>query len=239
MTTPNPAAAPPWLRRAVDSDAVDATDTLSLARALRRSMTITGEPRQAAVLVLFGGSPEADPSAPGGLPADADVLLTQRASTMRQHRGQVAFPGGGVEAGDTGPIDTALREAVEETGLDRSGVEPLMVMPKLFVPPSRFDVTPVLSYWRTPSEVRVVDRGETDRVVRVPVAALLEPANRFLVRGSMGYKSPAFLVDGLLVWGLTGGILAGIFGSAGWERDWDRDDVRDLEQTLAAAGMSL
>ncbi|WP_054816818.1 NUDIX hydrolase [Nocardia arizonensis] len=231
--------APAWLRRATEPSTADGSDTLSLARAMRRAMTLKGEPRQAAVLVLFGGSPEVDPGAPGGLPADADVLLTQRASTMRQHRGQVAFPGGGVESGDNGPIDTALREAAEETGLDRSGVEPLLVLPKLFVPPSRFDVTPVLAYWRTPSDVRVVDRGETDRVVRVPLAELLDPANRFLVRGTMGYTSPAFLVDGLLVWGLTGGILAGIFGAAGWERDWDREDVRDLEKTLAAVGMTL
>lgn len=242
MTAPGdgiPDETPSWLRRATESSEADTADTLSLARAMRRALTIKGEPRQAAVLVLFGGAAESDPGAPGGVPADADVLLTQRASTMRSHRGQVAFPGGEVESGDSGPIDTALREATEETGLDRAGVEPLLVLPKLFVPPSRFDVTPVLAYWRTPSEVRVVDRGETDRVVRVPLADLLDPANRFLVRGPLGYKSPAFLVDGLLVWGLTGGILAGIFASAGWEPDWDREDVRDLEATLAAVGMTL
>src|ERR1700731_3993434 len=120
MTAPTPENIPPWLRRATEPD-TDATDTLSRARALRRAMTITSTPRQAAVLVLFSGSPEPDPNAAGGLPADADVLLTQRASTMRQHRGQVAFPGGEVETGDTGPIDTALREACEETGLEREG----------------------------------------------------------------------------------------------------------------------
>ncbi|MFE7798210.1 NUDIX hydrolase [Nocardia sp. NPDC057440] len=212
---------------------------MSLARAMRRAMTITSAPRQAAVLVLFSGSLEPDPTAPGGLPADADVLLTQRASTMRQHRGQVAFPGGEVEAADAGPIDTALREACEETGLEREGVEPLAVLPKLFVPPSRFDVTPVVAYWRTPRAVGVVNETETERVVRVPLAELLDPANRFLVRGSLGYQSPAFQVDGMLVWGLTGGILAGLFKAAGWERDWDRNDVRDLETSLAAVGMTL
>ncbi|MEV6431093.1 CoA pyrophosphatase [Nocardia sp. NPDC051463] len=238
MTTPTPENIPTWLRKATEPT-TDATDTLSLARAMRRAMTITSAPRQAAVLVLFSGSPEPDPTAPGGLPADADVLLTQRASTMRQHRGQVAFPGGEVEAGDDGPIDTALREACEETGLEREGVEPLAVLPKLFVPPSRFDVTPVVAYWRTPRAVGVVNETETERVVRVPLAELLDPANRFLVRGSLGYQSPAFQVDGLLVWGLTGGILAGLFKAAGWERDWDRNDVRDLETSLAAVGMTL
>ncbi|WP_225730852.1 MULTISPECIES: CoA pyrophosphatase [unclassified Nocardia] len=239
MTIPVPQDIPVWLRAAVESPEADPNDTLSLARALRRAVTITGTPRQAAVLVLFGGAANGDPSGPGGLPADADILLTQRASSLRQHRGQVAFPGGAVDPGDTGPVDTALREAWEETGLLRDGVEPLAVLPKLFVPPSRFDVTPVVAYWRTPSEVRVVDQSETERVVRVPLTELLDPANRFMVRGSMGYQSPAFQVDGMLVWGLTGGILAGIAKTAGWEQDWDRADVRDLESALAAVGMTL
>ncbi|WP_194838358.1 CoA pyrophosphatase [Nocardia sp. XZ_19_369] len=238
MTIPVPEDIPKWLSKATEP-AADTSDTLTLARTLRRAMSLTATPRQAAVLVLFGGSPEADPAAPGGLPADAEVLLTQRAATMRQHRGQVAFPGGAVDPGDTGPIDTALREACEETGLERSGVEPLAVLPKLFVPPSRFDVTPVVAYWRTPSEVGVVDESETERVVRVPLSALLDPANRFLVRGSLGYQSPAFQVDGMLVWGLTGGILAGIFKAAGWECEWDHKDVRDLETALADVGMTL
>ncbi|PKV78340.1 NUDIX domain-containing protein [Nocardia fluminea] len=230
---------PSWLRTAIRSTGPDADDTLATSRALRRAMSITGKPRQAAVLVLFGGSPAADDSAPGGLPADADVLLTQRASTMRQHRGQIAFPGGAEDPGDGGPVGTALREAAEETGLDPAGVQPFALLPKLFVPPSKFDVTPVLGYWRAPSEVRVVDQGETERVVRVPLTELLDPAHRFMVRGSLGYQSPAFQVDGMLVWGLTGGILAGIIKSAGWERHWDRGDVRDLETSLAAVGMTL
>ncbi|MFC8044501.1 NUDIX hydrolase [Nocardia sp. NPDC057353] len=236
---PDPTAAPAWLRAATEPPAPDSGDTLSMARTLRRAMTITGKPRQAAVLVLFAGSEQPDPAAPGGLPADADVLLTQRAATMRQHRGQIAFPGGAVDPGDTGPVHTALREAEEETGLVPAGVAPLALLPALFVPPSRFDVTPVVAYWREPSPVGVVDRSETERVVRVPMAELLDPANRFLVRSGLGYKSPAFLVDNMLVWGLTGGILAGLVSAAGWELEWDRSDVRDLESALAAVGMEL
>nr|WP_233608667.1 CoA pyrophosphatase [Nocardia stercoris] len=195
-------------------------------------------PRQAAVLVLFGGAPESDPSAPGGLPADADVLLTQRAATLRQHRGQVAFPGGARDDGDDWPIGTALREAQEETGLDPAGVEPFAVLKKIFVPPSRFDVTPVLGYWRSPGEVGVVSAAEAARVVRVPMAELLDPANRFVVRHPLGYMGPAFAVDGMLVWGFTAGVLAGVLAVSGWERDWDHHDVRDLETTMAAMGMT-
>ncbi|WP_174554371.1 NUDIX hydrolase [Nocardia niwae] len=238
MTIEMPPDIPSWLTRSAEP-ATDSADTLTRARALRRAMTVTSTPRQAAVLVLFGGSPEPAPDAPGGLPADAEVLLTQRASTMRQHRGQVAFPGGAVDPEDAGPIDTALREACEETGLDRSGVEPFAVLPKLFVPVSRFDVTPVLAYWRTPGAVRVVDESETERVVRIPLAQLLDPANRFVVRSHLGYQSPAFQVDEMLVWGLTAGILAGISKASGWDREWDHEDVRDLETALAAVGMTL
>lgn len=189
--------------------------------------------RPAAVLVLFGGSMEPDPIARGGLPADADVLLTQRASTMRQHSGQVAFPGGASDPGDDGPIATALREAREETGLDPSGVYPLAVLPEIFIPPSGFDVTPVVAYWKSPSPIGVVDPAEAERVVRVPVRELLDPDNRFQVRHSAGYQGPAFQVDGMLVWGFTGGILAGLLAVSGWEIEWDHHDVRDLEVTLA------
>ena len=230
---------PPWLQHASEPAQLDFTDTLGRVRKAGRAVGALSKPRQAAVLVLFGGSAQPDSDAQGGLPADAEVLLTQRASNMRQHRGQVAFPGGAVDPEDAGPVDTALREAWEETGLQRDGVEPISVLPKLFVPPSRFDVAPVIAYWRTPCPVGVVDQSETERVVRVPLADLLAPENRFLVRSALGYRSPAFQVDGMLVWGLTGGILAGLITSLGWEREWDRTDVRDLEASLAAVGMTL
>ncbi|WP_438944033.1 NUDIX hydrolase [Nocardia blacklockiae] len=231
---------PAWLRGVVERKPADPTGVNQvLNRSAGKLVAAALRPRQAAVLVLFGGAPEPDSRAPGGLPADADVLLTQRAATLRQHSGQVAFPGGGVEPADSGPIATALREAQEETGLDPAGVEPIAVLPKIFVPPSRFDVTPVLAYWRTPGTVGVVSEAEATRVVRVPIAELIDPANRFVVRHPLGYMGPAFAVDGMLVWGFTAGVLAGLLAVSGWERDWDHHDVRDLQASLAAVGMTL
>ncbi|KAA0024466.1 NUDIX hydrolase [Antrihabitans cavernicola] len=224
------ASTPQWLRRVAE---IVPTDTTGTNPVLSRYPTPTQDARRAAVLVLFGGSAES-----AALPADAEVLLTQRASTLRQHSGQVAFPGGGADQGDDSPIATALREAQEETGLDPSGVEPLAVLPGIFVPPSKFDVTPVVAYWRTPSPVGVVDAAEAERVVPVSVHTLLEPANRFVVRHPLGYRGPAFMVEGMLVWGFTGGILAGLLAVSGWELPWDHSDVRDLESTLAEAGMT-
>jgi 8-oxo-dGTP pyrophosphatase MutT (NUDIX family) len=236
---------PHWLRGVAEREPADPAGVNPVLNRTAMQKVVTGaatralRPRKAAVLVLFGGSAESDPGAPGGLPPDADVLLTQRAETLRQHRGQVAFPGGGVEPGDDGPIDTALREAWEETGVDRDGVQPLAVLSPIFVPPSRFDVTPVLAYWRTPGEVRVVSETEAGRVARVPIADLIDPANRFMVRHPLGYMGPAFSVDGMLVWGFTAGVLAGLLAVSGWERAWDHNDVRDLQSSLAAVGMTL
>ncbi len=182
----NPAAAPEWLRGVTHTPPADPNRVNPV---LDRRAPDGAAVRPAAVLVLFGGSPESDPLAVGGLPADADVLLTQRASTMRQHSGQVAFPGGAADPEDDGPVDTALREAEEETGLERSGVQPLVTLPQLFIPPSGFDVTPVLAYWRDPSPVGVVDVAEAERVVRVPVRDLIDPDNRFQVRHRAGYQA--------------------------------------------------
>lgn len=232
----NPAAAPAWLRAVTHTLPADPH---RINPVLDRRAPNGAGTRSAAVLVLFGGPSDPDPLAVGGLPADADVLLTQRASTMRQHSGQVAFPGGAADPEDVGPVDTALREAEEETGLVRAGVQPLATLPEIFIPPSGFDVTPVLAYWTDPSPVGVVDIAEAERVVRVPVRDLIDPDNRFQVRHRAGYQGPAFEVDGMLVWGFTAGVLAGLLSVSGWELDWDHRDVRDLDGTLTRVASGI
>lgn len=221
---------PEWLKRIASTTPADPHRHNPI---LHRRPPHGAAVRHAAVLVLFGGSSEPDPLGHGGLPSDADVLLTQRATTLRQHSGQVAFPGGAADPEDDGPIHTALREAEEETGLDPRGVRPLSVLPQLFIPPSGFDVTPVLAYWENPSAVGVVDPSEAVRVSRVPLHELLDPDNRFQVAHSSGYHGPAFQVDGMLVWGFTAGVLAGLFSVSGWEIAWDHDDIRDLDVVLS------
>ncbi len=185
--------------------------------------------RDAAVLVLFGVL-DATPSEhrASAVARDLDVLLLARATSLGQHPGQVAFPGGRVDPGDSGPVDAALREAVEETGLDASGVEVLGTFPPLPLPVSHHLVTPVLGWWATPTPVRVVDVAESAHVFRVPVADLVDPANRRTVvarRGPRSYRSPGFLVgaDGRehLVWGFTAGILDALLDRLGWAEPWD------------------
>jgi 8-oxo-dGTP pyrophosphatase MutT (NUDIX family) len=157
-----------------------------------------------------------------------DVLLLERASTMRSHAGQPAFPGGAADPGDGGPVGTALREATEEVALDPASVEVATSLPDLYLPPSDFVVTPVLGWWREPHDVRAADPAEVARVVRVPVSELVDPANRLRVRHPSGYIGPAFTVRGMLVWGFTAGILATLLDLGGWARPWDRSRVQEL-----------
>jgi 8-oxo-dGTP pyrophosphatase MutT (NUDIX family) len=177
--------------------------------------------RQSAVLMLFG---------PGEDGVQQDVVLTERSHALRSHAGQVAFPGGALDAGDSGPVSAALREAREEVGLSPDGVEIVAELPALYLPPSNFVVTPVVAWWARPSAVRVVDTAEVARVVRAPLAALTDPERRFTVTHPSGYTGPAFEVEGLLVWGFTAGLLAKTLELAGLERPWDHSRHRRLPE---------
>jgi 8-oxo-dGTP pyrophosphatase MutT (NUDIX family) len=195
--------------------------------------------RRSAVLILFGpvaspGGGVSDVSAVGPV----DVLLTQRAMDLRSHPGQVAFPGGAMDAADASPVAAALREAREETGLDPDGVEVLGSMADLFLPPSGYVVTPVLAWWRQPSPVGPVDPREVARVVRVPLDELLDPENRFSVRHPSGYTGPGFAAGGLFVWGFTAGLLARVLIEAGLERAWDERRFEPLPDLIDPADRS-
>lgn len=175
--------------------------------------------RPSAVLVLLAehaGAPE--------------VLLVQRAPSMRTHAGQVAFPGGAQEETDHDASATALREAYEETGVVPESVTVVAELPRLWIPVSGFVVTPVLAWWHAPHPVYPRDRTEVASVTRLSVAALAEPANRLRVRHPSGHVGPAFTVEGLVVWGFTGGVLATLLEFGGWARPWPHDRVADLPE---------
>lgn len=205
---------PDWLR-----------PVAGLARDLRaddltRFVPPHGEGRHSAVLMLFG--------------PDRDLLLIQRASAMRAHAGQPAFPGGAVDDEDETAVHAALREAQEETGLDPSRVTVFGQLPDLWVPVTGYVVTPILGWWAEPSPVWPQDEAEVASVHRIALAEFSDPAHRCRVLHPSGYVGPAFEVDGLLVWGFTAGLISGILEHTGWSQPWDETRMVPLtdEETV-------
>ncbi|MCU1691314.1 MAG: hypothetical protein JWM64_405 [Frankiales bacterium] len=183
--------------------------------------------RRSAVLALFGDGPDGP-----------ELLLIERAATMRSHAGQAAFPGGALDEDET-PVAAALREATEEVGLDPASVRVLGELPDLWLPPSGFVVTPVVAWWERPHPVRVVDAGEVASVHRVALADLVDPANRLGITHPSGWVGPAFEVGDLLVWGFTAGVIDRLLHFGGWEQPWDRSRQRELDPArLALAARS-
>lgn len=139
------------------------------------------------------------------------VLLTRRTDALRQHAGQVSFPGGRAEAGDDGPLGTARREAWEEIGLPAPSFEPFGYLdPMLTI--TGFRVTPVVGRI-DPVFKPHPDPGEVAEVFDVPLADLLAPGNmrhRDLHLGGrprrvLEYVGPG--ADGQRIWGATALIL--------------------------------
>jgi len=185
-----------------------------------------GSPRRASVLILFGEGADGP-----------EVLLTERSHDLRSHAGQIAFPGGAQDATDADEVACALREAEEETGLDPAGVDVFGELPEFWLPPSNFAVTPVLGWWRTASAVRAVDPAETASVHLVPVAALVDPANRVTFDHPSGYRAAGFQVQGLTVWGFTAALLDRLFDLAGWAEPWDKRRVIDLPAVMVQSSL--
>ncbi|MFO1268420.1 MAG: CoA pyrophosphatase [Rubrivivax sp.] len=119
---------------------------------------------QAAVLVPLVQRPE-------GL----SVLLTRRTDHLRDHAGQISFPGGRAEAGDASAADTALREAEEEVGLARRHVELIGELP-LYHTVTSYAVTPVVGLVQPPFDL-ALDPFEVAEAFEVPLAFLMTPAN--------------------------------------------------------------
>lgn len=185
--------------------------------------------RPAGVLILLGEAEDG----PG-------VVLTQRAATLRQHAGQPSFPGGVADPTDDSIVDTALREATEEIGLDRDSVTVVTTLPELWINVTDHRVTPVLAWWHSPHPIAAVDPAEVATVARLSIHDLADPANRVRYRHPSGYTGPAFELGGMLVWGFTAGVLSAVLRLGGWERPWEpgrlRTQLPGLPGRMGASG---
>jgi 8-oxo-dGTP pyrophosphatase MutT (NUDIX family) len=184
-----------------------------------------GRGRAAAVLILFGVGPDGP-----------DLLLIERSAGLRKHPGQPAFPGGSIDESDGGPVEAALREAAEETGVDPAGVRVLAVMPELYIWRSDFRVTPVIGWWHAPVPVAPGDPAEIAAVIRVPVAELAAPSNRMMIQYPGGQGGYAFRAAGLMIWGFTAILLDRVLALGGWEEPWNSGQLTILPANDRPAG---
>ena len=154
-------------------------------------------PRIAAVLVPVIAHPEG--------PA---VLLTERAATLRQHSGQIAFPGGKMDPGDPSPLATALREAEEEIGLDPARVRPLGWL-DAYLSGTNFLILPVVGLVR-PGFALALNPQEVESAFEVPLAFLMDARNHELhSRDWQGRVRTYYAIPfgPRYIWGVTAGIL--------------------------------
>jgi len=140
------------------------------------------------------------------------VLLTQRAADLKNHAGQISFPGGRIEDEDGGPLAAALRETEEEIGLARAFVEIVGFMPDHILM-SGYRVTPVVGFVRPGYALRL-DTTEVTEVFEVPLEFLLDPANhksRWRKLGGRDIEVFDIPYGERNIWGATAGILLSFF----------------------------
>jgi 8-oxo-dGTP pyrophosphatase MutT (NUDIX family) len=156
--------------------------------------------RPAAVLVPIVDHPE------------PTVLLTQRAQHLPDHAGQVSFPGGKIDKGDTDPSASALREAEEEIGLDRRLVEPLGYL-DLYMTTLGYRIVPLIARVRPGFKLKL-NVAEVDTTFEVPLAFLMDQAN--VQRHSREWQGMtrhyyAITFGERYIWGVTAGILRNLY----------------------------
>lgn len=181
-----------------DPEALRAHIQRLLAARSRRSLALPPGARRAAVLVPLV-------QAPGG----AALLLTQRTETVEQHKGQISFPGGGLEDGES-PLDAALRETREEIGVPRADVDILGQLDDEETVVSGFLVTPFVGVVPYPSRLRLSPR-EVRAVLQVPLTVLLDPRNvrtEVWARGDERVQMYFYTAGREVIWGATARIIA-------------------------------
>ena len=145
-------------------------------------------------------------------PEGLSLVLTQRNADLTDHPGQISFPGGRAEAYDASPVETALREAEEEIGLDRTHVEVIGSLPDYYTG-TGYRVTPVVALVTPPFTLQA-DPGEVEEIFEVPLAFLMDGLHhqRLSVELPSGRRSFYAMPYGTYyIWGATAGMLRNLF----------------------------
>ncbi|MBA3474729.1 MAG: CoA pyrophosphatase [Rubrobacter sp.] len=164
--------------------------------------------RRAAVLVPIMLAPEG-----------ARVVYTLRTGELRDHAGQVSFPGGSPEPRDGSLLATALREAEEEVDLEPDSVEVIGELEDMYIPPSRFLVRPFVGLLREEAEFALAPE-EVEAIFSASLEELMSPeAFKKVVwkRDGRPHEVPIFAVGGHEIWGATAAMTAGLLARLGWE----------------------
>jgi 8-oxo-dGTP pyrophosphatase MutT (NUDIX family) len=172
-----------------------------LVTQFKQSLRFARAPRQADASVLLAITRESNPK----------ILLTRRASHMKHHAGEVSFPGGKREKGDTSNIVVALREAYEETGLNPFQVELLGELRSQRAR-SGLLVKPIIGL--IPPDIPLIAQpDEIARIFYVPVSQFLDsrPEPYAVNIFQQQYFMPSFQMDNEVIWGLTARILVSLF----------------------------
>jgi 8-oxo-dGTP pyrophosphatase MutT (NUDIX family) len=138
------------------------------------------------------------------------LCLIRRPSTMKNHAGQIAFPGGKRELEDIDLVQTALREAQEEIGIVRGEVEILGQLSTVYVQISEFLITPVVGWLNKAPEI-AVDSSEVDEVFFISLDDIANQGNRcerVMDTRTGRINVPGYEIDGLFIWGATAMMLA-------------------------------
>jgi 8-oxo-dGTP pyrophosphatase MutT (NUDIX family) len=164
------------------------------SRDRQRPPELPGRPRQGGVLVL------------NYLRDGRNYLvLTKRRDDLNSHAGQVSFPGGRREDGES-LRTTALREAQEEVGVDPTAVQILGELSSLYIPPTDYEVHPFVAWYESGRPVFVPQVDEVAEILEVPLSHLQDPVNQAWETWELrGYavRVPFFVVQGYKVWGAT------------------------------------
>ena len=146
------------------------------------------------------------------------LAFIRRASTLRAHSGEIAFPGGGVDATDASSAMTALREAYEEIGLEPKRVEVLGVLPPVFTIVSNYLITPVVAYLPQGPGTLQLQASEVTELILAPLHALADPAiahTEQWTRNGMARTVYFYDYDSYRIWGATGRILSMLLALSG------------------------